>query len=331
MSELTDELSNICKISTDYLSKAKEKLEIAKNTRNLQDAREALSAATEAQRLISSFANKLVLVFSKSLEGKSALAKQFLPKPSVASAIPENVDVDVCIINYKTKTQTVNAVKSVLNNTPGAKIFLLDNNSGDGSYEAFAKEFGTTKNVTLIKAETNLGYGKGCNRAASMGTAPVIVFMNGDAAVTPGWFGPLKKTLEIPKVFAVAPKLINRQNKIVGCGVVGTDKNRVIRGWLAPAHMYNQTEEVVSLCGAVFACHRSLFKELGGFYPAYQHYFEETSLFLDARLKGYKVYYCGSSVAFHEVNGSCRDNTLLRKYFLESKKIFDERYKAVLK
>ena len=52
------------------------------------------------------------------------------------------MDVSVILVNYKTKDLTINAIKSVFEKTQGIdfEIFVVDNNSQDGSIEAIEKE-----------------------------------------------------------------------------------------------------------------------------------------------------------------------------------------------
>ena len=52
-------------------------------------------------------------------------------------------DVSIIFVNYKTKDLTINAIKSVYEKTEGInfEIFVVDNNSQDGSIEAIEEEF----------------------------------------------------------------------------------------------------------------------------------------------------------------------------------------------
>ena len=59
------------------------------------------------------------------------------------------MDVSIIFINYKTKDLTINAIKSVIEKTKEIEfeIFVVDNNSQDGSIEAIEKEF---SNINII-------------------------------------------------------------------------------------------------------------------------------------------------------------------------------------
>lgn len=243
-------------------------------------------------------------------------------------------EIDIVIVEYKTPEKTIAAAKSFLLHTPeNIQIVIVDNSEDGQSTKKIFESLKQYPNILILPTRKNLGYGKGCNLGAALSPKkyPYVIFSNCDVEVTAKYWEPLKEVLDKPKVFAVGPKLLNHSNKIVGCGVVGTDKNRILRGWMSPANQFNQTEEVISLSGALFACHRKIFEELGQFNPIFPHYFEETALFLEARLKGYQIWYCGSSVVKHEVHGTCRDTIKLQKVFQQSKKLFDEKYKDILR
>ncbi len=53
------------------------------------------------------------------------------------------MDVSIIFVNYKTKDLTINAIKSVIKKTEGLEyeIFVVDNDSQDGSIEAIQEEF----------------------------------------------------------------------------------------------------------------------------------------------------------------------------------------------
>ena len=75
-----------------------------------------------------------------------------------------NIDVSIIFVNYKTKDLTINAINSVIEKTEGLEyeIFVVDNNSQDGSIEAIEKEF---PNINIIKNPINAGFGAANNLA----------------------------------------------------------------------------------------------------------------------------------------------------------------------
>ena len=89
------------------------------------------------------------------------------------------MDVSIIFVNYKTKDLTINAIKSVIEKTQEIKfeIFVIDNNSQDGSIEAIEKEF---PNVNIIKNPVNAGFGAANNLAIKQANGKYILCLNTD-------------------------------------------------------------------------------------------------------------------------------------------------------
>lgn len=89
------------------------------------------------------------------------------------------MDVSIIFVNYKTKQLTINAIKSVYAKTKGInfEIFVVDNNSQDGSIEAIEKEF---PDINIIKNPINAGFGAANNLAIKQAKGKYILCLNTD-------------------------------------------------------------------------------------------------------------------------------------------------------
>ena len=89
------------------------------------------------------------------------------------------MDVSIIFVNYKTKNLTINAIKSVIEQTKEIKyeIFVVDNASNDGSIEAISKEF---PNLHIIKNSENKGFGAANNLAIQEAKGKYILCLNTD-------------------------------------------------------------------------------------------------------------------------------------------------------
>lgn len=89
------------------------------------------------------------------------------------------MDVTIIFVNYKTKDLTINAIKSVYEKTQGIdfEIFVVDNNSQDGSIEAIENEF---PNINIIKNSINVGFGPANNLAIKQARGKYILCLNTD-------------------------------------------------------------------------------------------------------------------------------------------------------
>ncbi len=70
----------------------------------------------------------------------------------------------IIILHYKNYQETIACVKSALaQKGDGYEIIVVDNGSGDGSYEILKREFKNTPHLTIKKLKKNLGFARGNN------------------------------------------------------------------------------------------------------------------------------------------------------------------------
>ena len=192
---------------------------------------------------------------------------------------------------------------------PDFEVIVVDNASVDGSAELIAEKY---PQVRLIRNIHNLGFAGGCNAGLKVAQGDVLVLLNQDTVVLPGWLFALVKALQKPRV------------GIVGCKILYPDGRTIQHagGWiewpLGLAHHYGQGEldqgqwdqhrEVEYVTGAAMAFSRRLIDQIGGldegFWPGY---FEDADFCFRAREKGYKVLYIHEAVVLHKETTSIRD------------------------
>lgn len=110
------------------------------------------------------------------------------------------IDVSIIFINYKTKDFTISAINSVIEKTEGInyEIFVVDNNSSDGSIEAIQEKFngielplnhspqpsfsmGEGANpVYILENPTNAGFGAANNIAIKQAQGKYVLCLNTD-------------------------------------------------------------------------------------------------------------------------------------------------------
>lgn len=87
-------------------------------------------------------------------------------------------DVSIILVNYNTQKITSECIDSIVKMTEGVsyEIILVDNDSKDGSKEAFAKD----GRVKFIESGSNLGFGKANNLGVKHAQGKYIFFLNTD-------------------------------------------------------------------------------------------------------------------------------------------------------
>lgn len=180
------------------------------------------------------------------------------------------------------------------------EVIAVDNGSTDGSAAVVARY----PQVRLLRLPRNRGFAAACNAGAAAATGQVVVFLNQDTRVEPGWLVSLLAPLAEPGVGAVGCKLLygdgqriqhaggyverpNWYGRHYGCGEIDHGQ-------------WDEPRQVEFVTGAALAVPRQAFAEHGGFdegfYPAY---FEDVDLCLRFRRAGLSVLYQPSARAVH--------------------------------
>jgi GT2 family glycosyltransferase/glycosyltransferase involved in cell wall biosynthesis len=245
------------------------------------------------------------------------------PTPGPWPLAPSPRSASVVIPNWNAKdllAQYLPSVVEALAGNPDNEIVVVDNGSTDGSADFVRAAF---PQVTLIALPRNLGFGGGSNAGIRAARNDIVVLLNNDMRVDPGFLAPLLEGFRDPLVFSVA------------CQIFFADPNKVreetglTQGWwqdggLRVGHRIDPAIDDLFPCfyggGGSCAFDRAKFLELGGFDPLlHPFYLEDTDLGYLAWKRGWKVLYQPRSAVYHQHRGT------IGKVFGE------ERIQAVLK
>lgn len=245
--------------------------------------------------------------------------------------------VDLVLITHGNAPMVERNLRDLLENTdyPNYRLFIVDNQSLDDTWQRVCDVLYQYEQAFGVQVHVNMGYGQACNLGSKLGGSPYLIFLNSDVHTVEScrdWITPLLETFHDHQDVAVcSPKLVNDDGLLMGCGVVGTNKERRIRGWLEPDKgEYETPDEVLSVCGAVYAVPREIFHEYQGFDALFRHYHNETDFDFKVRSDGLKVVYQPRSVMVHQHMGSCRDQNLLGRMAEESEMIFQQKWAGFL-
>jgi GT2 family glycosyltransferase len=102
-------------------------------------------------------------------------------------------------------------IESVLECTeyPTYELIVVDNGSSDGTPEYLRELAARNSHVRLALNSRNAGFARACNQGAVLSTGEVLVLLNDDTLVTPGWLPRLIAPLHDPQI-GLAGAVTNR-------------------------------------------------------------------------------------------------------------------------
>lgn len=179
-------------------------------------------------------------------------------------------------------------------------------NSGAVPYEAIVVDDGSSDDtrrlgervagVRIVRSEENRGFVEACNLGAQAARGDLLLFLNNDTEVRPGWLAALVETFERhPRVGAVGAKLLGSDGWLQEAGgIIWADGSgwNVGRGDNPQLPEYQYLREVDYCSGACLLVPRGLFEELGGFDRRFAPaYYEDVDLCFAIRRAGLRVLY----------------------------------------
>ncbi len=197
-----------------------------------------------------------------------------------------------------------------------AEILIIEDGGSDET-AAWLREQGFREcedenevGLRFLRNETNIGFGKTCNRAFQEARYPLVFLLNNDVSVDRDAIAPLAAHFSDPKVFAVHCRVFDFETRReCGRGQVGSFS----KGFIRVHESYEQKEERVGPLHSIFASggstmfDREKFLDIGAFdellSPAY---WEDVEVSYRAWKRGFTVLYEPQSVVHHRVSSTMR-------------------------
>ena len=217
----------------------------------------------------------------------------------------EKKDVSIILVNYKTKDLTRNCINSIVEKTQylSYEIFVVDNDSQDGTPEMLKNEFPWVK---LIENPQNSGFGSANNLAIRQSDGKYVFLLNTDTILVNNAIKILFDFLENnEKIGACGANLYDENMEHVhSYGVFPTVKRQILKTfmlrWFFPAELKqmkdkglnseNLLKPVDYITGADVMIRKSVLDEVGIFDERFFMYFEENELQFRIRKAGYEIY-----------------------------------------
>jgi GT2 family glycosyltransferase len=224
-------------------------------------------------------------------------------------------DVSLIIVSFNTRNVLRESLESIERERGNLRleIFVVDNNSRDGSVEMVQTEF---PYVRVMRSQVNLGFGAANNLALELANGRYVVLLNSDAFLCPD---SLKLSVEYmdrhPEVGLAGGRLVGRDfalqpsarmfptilsDFLVLSGLAHRfPKSRFFgrfdRTWADPM----QPAEVDWVPGAFSIVRSEVLQKVGFFDPDFFLYSEEVDLCRRIQGAGYKIMYWPDIVVIH--------------------------------
>jgi GT2 family glycosyltransferase len=228
---------------------------------------------------------------------------------------PHSFDISLIIVSFNTRDVLRESLQSVEREIGDLRveIFVVDNNSRDGSVEMIEAEF---PQVRVLRSEVNLGFGAANNVALALAQGRYIVLLNSDAFLCPDSLRlSVQHMDDQPGVGLAGGRLVGRDfswqpsarmfPSIVSDFLVLTGlaakfpKSRFFgyfdRTWANPL----QAAEVDWVPGAYSIIRTEALRKVGFFDPDFFLYSEEVDLCRRIQRAGYKILYWPDIVVIH--------------------------------
>lgn len=189
---------------------------------------------------------------------------------------------------------------------PHLEIILADNGSTDESVALTRRDF---PEVKILELGQNLGLTGAINRAIAQSQGEVIVPLNNDTEVIPGWAQALVDALcAHPEAGMIACKMLlfDRRDTLHsagdGFGINGIPINRGV--WQKDTGQFDHDTYIFGGCGGAVAYRRAMLDDIGLFDEDLFMYLEDVDLNWRAQLAGYRVVFAPQAVVYHHLSAT---------------------------
>jgi GT2 family glycosyltransferase len=194
--------------------------------------------------------------------------------------------IDVLIVTTNAREMVLSCLEHLARQSVPHAVYLADNaGNGDGTSDAVRSRF---PEVHVLTPDENLGFSKGVNRLASMGSGDVIVLANDDMDVEPRFLEELVAPLADERIGMVAgltlqpggDDVVDGFGIEVDCTLMAYNRLRHRRPTETPGRLLGPS-------GGAAAYRRSAWEAAGGMDQRYFVYGQDVDMALRLRLAGW--------------------------------------------
>jgi hypothetical protein len=235
------------------------------------------------------------------------------------------VDVTVSIVNWNTKDELRECLRSVLaQRGVETEVIVVDNSSSDGSAQMVQDEFADT--AILIANTSNIGFGAGHNQAMRIARGDYVFLLNPDGRlIEPDALRRMIDYLQAnPGAGVLGPRILNPDGSLqfsarrfptmLAAAFRHTfwgklfPNNRFVRRYMMTDWAHDRITEVDWVSGAAVMLRRQMLDEIGLMDEGYFMYCEDVDLCKRAGIAGWKVVYYPEVTVSHRIGAASDQN-----------------------
>ncbi len=240
--------------------------------------------------------------------------------PSVrrGTLVPDSPGLSICILvleHAALALDCLDALRRPGGCPPGTELVVVANGTPPDQLDSLVAH----DDVVLVVNEVNLGFGAGCNQAASVARAPLLVFLNDDSTVEEGCIDALVRTASAdPEIGAVGARILAVDGTLQEAGsVLWRDGSAAHVGEGLPpgsdAYLEPRDVDYASANGLLVT--RRAWDIVGGFDERFSPaYFEDVDLCLALAAHGFRTRYEPRARVIHR--GSQSTSSVYRGFLL---------------
>ena len=230
----------------------------------------------------------------------------------------------IVILNFNGIELLERFLPNIIKYSNNANVYIIDNNSNDGSQKYIKKNF---PSVILIQNEKNYGYAEGYNKGLKYVNDEILCLINNDVLVTKNWLTPIINSFINNANISIAQPTIldlNKKTYFDYAGAAGgfIDKigypycrGRIFNTIEKNENQYFETKEIFWASGACFFIRNNIFKLLNGFDSDFFMHQEEIDLCWRAFNKNIKVFNIGSSFVYHQGGSTLKKENSKKTFY----------------
>lgn len=208
--------------------------------------------------------------------------------------------VSIVIPTHDSRAVLAHALTALLGEmTADHEVVVVDSASMDGTVDLVRTDFPW---VRVERLEVNAGFARAVNAGIRVAHGDIIVLLNDDTEVAPGWLSAVIAPLQRdPSVGSCASRIrdFSDRTRIDSAGdQLGLVASQIGHGE-PDGVAFDRPRDILSACAAAAAYRRSALVAIGGFDEWYGSYLEDVDVGIRLILQGYRCVYVPEAIVYH--------------------------------